>query len=563
MSARCRHPARALCSARPQGLFVTCLHRLKLFVLCCAGVCFVVTNLARAQQTEPTFDLMEFEISGNTTLPVEAVEQAVVPFLGPQRSMAQVEAARTALEKVYQQAGFLTVLVDVPEQKVEDGLVRLTVVEGRVKTLRVTGSRYFSQGFIRTTMAELAPGSVPNFNVVQAQLASLNRTEDRRVQPVLKPGSAPSSVDVELKVADQLPATASIELNNRHAAATTPWRVQASLAYNNLWQRGHGVALTAITAPARTEQSSLLVASYSVPLADEATFTGYLVASDSLVQPLNAVTVAGKGTSLGLRWSRPLPAPSLDAKTSFSHGVNAGLDYKDFETNTVTGDLGLLTPLRYMPFQVGYNATLASGAVFTTFNTQLVAAQRGLFKRTVNCADAGPADQFACSAKDAQSTFAYWRADLRHSQPVWGATRLALRAGWQMTVEPLVGNERYAIGGAESVRGYTEGAASGDRALLLGAELRSANLGGKDGWNWLRAFDDVSAYAFVEGAQVTVLNALPEQPVRTTLRGTGVGLQWRWSRRLNGQIDLAVPLDAVAEEKAREPRIHVRLQVAL
>jgi hemolysin activation/secretion protein len=514
---------------------------------------------AAAQQAgELGFDIMEFEISGNTALPTAAVEQAVMPFLGPQRGMAQVEAARAALERAYQQAGFLTVLVDVPEQRVDDGLIRLQVLEGRVRSLRVTGSRYFSQGYIRNTVAELAPGSVPNFNVVQEQLATLNRTEDRRVQPVLKPGPVPSTVDVELQVKDQLPATASLEVNNRYAPATTPWRLQLALAYNNLWQRSHSFSLTAITAPSNTDQSSLLITSYGMPWADGGSFTGYLVASDSLVQPLNAVTVAGKGLNLGLRWQLPLPPlPNI------GHSLQWGLDYKDYETSTVTGELGVFTPLRYLPFTLGYSGGYFEGNQSTTLNTQLVAAQRNLLRRSVDCADAGPADQFACSARNAQGTFSYWRGEVRHSQPVWGASRLGLRLGWQLTSDPLVGNERYAIGGAESVRGYAEAAASGDRAVLLGLQWDSPNLGGKDGWDLLSWFEEARAYAFFEAAEVRILNALPEQPVGTRLRGTGLGLQWRTGRHSNGQLDLAVPLLTQGEDRSGKARLHVRVQVAL
>lgn len=532
--------------------------RLLLAALCATWLVHGPVPAWAQPAAEPGFDIMEFEISGNTALPVEVVEQAVIPFLGPQRGMAQVEAARAALERAYQQAGFLTVLVDVPEQRVDDGLIRLQVLEGRVRALRVTGSRYFSQGVIRNTVAELAPGSVPNFNVVQGQLAALNRTEDRRVQPVLKPGPLPSTVDVELQVTDQLPATASLEVNNRYAPATTPWRLQLSLAYNNLWQRGHSIGLTAITAPSDPDQSSLLVASYAVPWADGGSITGYLVASDSLVQPLNAVTVAGKGQNLGLRWQLPLP-PSPNG----SHSLQWGLDYKDYETDTVTGDLGVFTPLRYLPFTVGYSGGLFDGQTSTTLNTQGVFAQRNVLRGTVDCADAGPADQFACSARNAQGSFSYWRADLRHSRPFWGASRLGLRAGWQLTSDPLVSNERYAIGGAESVRGYAEAAASGDRAILLGVQWDSANLGGKDGWDLLNGLDEVKAYAFVEAAEVRILNALPEQPVATRLRGTGLGLQWRTGRRSNGQFDLAVPLVTQGEDRSGRARVHVRVQYAL
>ena len=112
---------------------------------------------------------------------VPAVEQAVMPFLGPERTLADVEKAREALEKAYQSAGFLSVFVDIPEQRIEGGVVRLRVVEGRIDRLAVTGSRYYDQGFIRQGVPALAPGTVPDFNQLQAQLGALNREAGKTV----------------------------------------------------------------------------------------------------------------------------------------------------------------------------------------------------------------------------------------------------------------------------------------------------------------------------------------------------------------------------------------------
>ncbi len=112
----------------------------------------------------PHFDIWEYTVEGNTVLPNLSIETAVLPHLGPDRSMVDVEAARAALEAVYQKAGYLTVLVDVPEQQVDDGVVRLAVLEGRVGRLNVTGARYHSPGFIRKQVSELAEGTVPDFN---------------------------------------------------------------------------------------------------------------------------------------------------------------------------------------------------------------------------------------------------------------------------------------------------------------------------------------------------------------------------------------------------------------
>src|ERR1700677_2889286 len=85
-----------------------------------------------AQSTPAAFDVLELRVQGNTVLDARSVESAVYPFTGPAKHMADVEAARAALERAYHDHGFGTVFVDIPEQSVDDGVVRLRVTEGRL-----------------------------------------------------------------------------------------------------------------------------------------------------------------------------------------------------------------------------------------------------------------------------------------------------------------------------------------------------------------------------------------------------------------------------------------------
>ena len=507
--------------------------------------------------TAPAFDVFEFEVEGNTVLAVEAIERAVTPFLGPAGGMAKVEAARAALEQAYQQAGYLTVFVDIPEQRVDEGVVRLKAVEGRVDRLRVIGARYFSQGVIRQSVPELAIGATPNFNTVQKQLAGLNRSDERSVQPVLRAGLVPGTVEVDLQVKDRLPAEASLEINNKHPAATRNWRLTATGRYNNLWQRGHSLGLTLTTAPEDPRQSQVAVVNYTVPLSGDNSLALYAVSSNSLVEPLTSVSVAGKGTTAGLRYLVPLPA--LDG---YTHLFSLGVDYKDFRTRVATGDSGLLTPLRYAPAQLAYNAQLQSGEFNANLNTQAVFALRGILARQVDCAGS-QADQFTCSGQGTDGSFGYWRGDLRVNRAAWAGSQVGLRLGWQFSAEPLVGNERFVLGGVDTVRGYLESEASGDRGLLGSLEWRSANLGGAKGWLQAAWLDEWVAYAFADAGQINVLNALAEQPRHIQLRSVGFGLSWRAGKQFSGAFDVGRPLNNSSATRAGSTRVHVRLAYAL
>src|SRR5262245_53579086 len=66
------------------------------------------------------FDILEFHIDGNSLLPAEAVERAVMPHMGEGRTLRDAENARAALERRYHEAGWQTVLVTIPEQEVAD-----------------------------------------------------------------------------------------------------------------------------------------------------------------------------------------------------------------------------------------------------------------------------------------------------------------------------------------------------------------------------------------------------------------------------------------------------------
>src|SRR5262249_16409229 len=152
------------------------------------------------------FDLLEFRVLGNSVLESTEVERIVYPFLGSMKSVDDVQAARLALENAYHAKGYGTVFVDVPEQSVDQGIVRLKVTEGKRASCWVSGARYFSQRQIRNEAPEAAPGAVLHIPTLQTELEQINtQTRDRSVVPVLKAGSAPGTVDLAFKVDDRLP----------------------------------------------------------------------------------------------------------------------------------------------------------------------------------------------------------------------------------------------------------------------------------------------------------------------------------------------------------------------
>ncbi len=534
--------------------------RARCFLLMALALALLAQGLPAFAQAALQFDILEFEVEGNTRLKATQVEAAVMPFMGEKRDMAAIEGARAALEKAYQNAGYLTVFVDVPEQRIDGGVVRLAVLEGRVDRLYVTGSRYFDQGRIRAIATELAEGTVPNFNVVQQQVAALSQTPERRVQPVLRPGREPGTVEAELKVTDKLPLGGSVEVNNAAAAGTEALRAAVNLHYDNLFQRDHSLSLTALTAPMRPSQSQVLVLNYLVPLGDGDSLSFSAVNASSDIDSLGGTRVLGKGTTLGWRYG------VNRVGSNAAHGLSLGFDIKDLKEDVLTSAGTIGSPLRYAPLQAAYN-----GSWWGEWGQQQLSASatfglRPVWRQTRNdcqLADGsfGVADQFACKRRGADGGFTTIKLDWRGSTRV-GPTEWALRVAGQIASQPLVSAEQFAVGGADSVRGYAESAASADYGVLASLELRSRNLAPA----LLKAFDganlppltELVVFGFGDVARVALIEPEPGQPHRSTLLGTGVGVRLGLQPGLSLALDWARRHRDVAGRSLPTERVHVR-----
>lgn len=101
----------------------------------CAACCLAATGSGACAADMERFDIARFRIHGDTLLPSEQLERMLAPFTGPAKAYADVQAALETVEKAYQAAGYTTVQVSIPEQKLVEGEVRLMVAEASIPVL--------------------------------------------------------------------------------------------------------------------------------------------------------------------------------------------------------------------------------------------------------------------------------------------------------------------------------------------------------------------------------------------------------------------------------------------
>jgi len=496
----------------------------------------------------PRFDVWEYQVEGGTVIPRDTIERTVYPFLGPGKTIDDVEQARVALEKAFRDAGFGTVIVDLPEQDVVAGVVRLSVVQGAVDSLRVTGSRYFSLGRIKSKVPSLAKGQVPYLPDVQKELQRLNMaSRDRVITPVLRPGRTPGKLEVELKVDDELPLHASLELNDRFTNNTERLRLNANLSYDNLWQREHSVAVGYQVAPQAREQVEVFSGTYAFkPFEGDTTLTLYGLNTQSDVAAIGTLGVVGTGAIAGARATVPLPA--FPGREKLVHNLTVGLDYKDFgETIDLLGADTLNTPISYTMWSANYGGTIFGDESRSVYGLGVNFALRGM-GNTVK--------EFQNKRFLSKPNFFYLVASASHVHTLPYALELFASFDAQLADSPLISNEQFAMGGLQSVRGYFESQQFTDNGIRGGIELRTPNAVPRFAPSVEEWFNSFRLHAFIDAATGNVKQALPLQADAFTLWSAGLGFRLAAFKDLAAEFDWAVPFESAGVIDEGESRVH-------
>jgi len=477
-----------------------------------------------SQPPAPTFEIWEIQVSGNTLLDRKQIESALTPHLGPAKTAEDVQLAADAIETLYRDTGYPTVFVDIPEQNVTSGIVRLNVTEGKISRVRISGADYFTPSSIREQLKSVQVNQSLYVPGIQQDINRVNTyAPDLRVVPVLKPGRFPGDVELEIKVDDKRPVHGSVELNNFNTATTTDTRMAASIGYHNLWQMGHSFSLQTQISPEDTNEVRVFAATYLVPAVDNDRIAFYVMKSDSEISAVDDVTVVGNGTIAGLRYVFPLASSAR-----IVHSLSAGVDNKDFdEAVTQTGLDSSTTPISYNVWSLLYSSNFIAKKSTTNLGVEYAFGISGL---------GNDVKEFEAKRFNSRPNFSHLQIKY-HRVDFFGDWQLHGKLNLHVANSPLISNEQFSAGGSSSVRGYYESEALGDNGLVWGVE------GVTPMWmkprDWLQ---NLQFAAFFEGAKLKYLQALSSQESSSELVSAGLGVRVEFWKGLQLNVDSGYPL---------------------
>ncbi|MEN8133280.1 MAG: ShlB/FhaC/HecB family hemolysin secretion/activation protein [Pseudomonadota bacterium] len=190
-----------------------------------------------------------------------------------------------------------------------------------------------------------------------------------------------------------------------------------------------------------------------------------------------------------------------------------------------------------------------------------VLALRAIFNVGI---DAFSATTNASELPDGQ--FFYWLGQFQWLRRLWDSNnQVLIRSDVQLSADPLLSIEKFAIGGARTVRGYRENLLVRDSGFVASLEFRvpvfrlplpGVSKAPEDGRVYLAPFYD---FGWSE-------NTSTPTPDPKTISSIGIGLRWDPNSKVRGQLYWGYALRNVAtgaEHDLQDDGISFRLDIQL
>lgn len=426
------------------------------------------TRLAQADSLR--FAIERYEVVGNSLIANDEIQSLVSPFTGPNRQLADIQAAAKNVENSYHAQGWGAVKVVVPSQKLNAGVVQLQVIEPPLSTILVSGNKHFSERNIRRSLPNFATGKTPNTEELKAAIEDANTHPDKKLNVIFRQAEEPGAIEALIDVKDQSPSKWTLGVDNYSTDADAEIRTGVSYSHSNVFDRDHQARINVTVLPEKPDEFASVVGSYVIPFkesGDKLTLFGGASFTDGGEIGGGIIDVEGEGYVAGANYRRRLNDVKIGNST-LEHGINAGITYKHVAPNVQFLGQGpsLVPSVSIAPITIGYDARLRSESGRDT------SALIGLTTNFI-----GDADDIEETRAGAGVTFNILRGQIKHIEPLPGNWALAGTLRGQYADSPLVPLEQTGIGGLNSLRALSPRQFSDDNSYAAVLELYSPNFG--------------------------------------------------------------------------------------
>lgn len=483
------------------------------------------------QDATPKIQVASFDVQGVTLLSQAEVAQHMTQWSSRELTLEQLGEATESLAQLLRDQGYALAQAWLPPQDIQNGVVRVEVLEGVVDgesginglTLAEDSARLRTDVASAYLSSAVKPGKPLNIDALESQVRLLNDLPGvKRVQTDLKPGTLPGTTQVVAQVEDDDLVNLLLTADNHGSRYSGADRQSANINLNS--PTGYGEQVFAnLTQSSKTDSYKVgahLPIGYS-GLRMGVSYAAMDVDFD-LAQGLSVpINIASESSAASVFASYPL---QRSAQTNMD--LFASVDLKNYKNSILFG--AIENDRDITSASVGF-----SGDHIDRFSGQsrlgLTLTQGKVGLKSGSAYDYS--DSLGAKTKGAFTKLNYSLQRFQ-SLPVGGLFfNSSLNGQWANG--NLDSAEKFQLGGPEGVRAWAVGEGIGDNGWIANLELRKTLL--QPDWGRIDAFGFYDIGAITQYAKPSS-SIVYDGPNHYTLDGYGAGLNLAYGQK--GSVEL-------------------------
>lgn len=429
-------------------------------------------------------------------------------------TLSMFESINIAISRYYREKGFFLARAYIPEQKVEDGIVAINIVEGFIDQIVFSGNRLYSDEQLQELFYPLK-GEAIFLDSVEGAVFIANDFPGLKANVLFGPGLEPGSAALQVN-AEEETSKAYFTFDNYGSTFTGENRLRGNYQLYNLFGNAERIDLNGIYT-FDPQNSIYYDMAYQQPLLDNR----YLVGGS---YNANAFDVGGNLTDLGIngistilrgfmtriisrgRTARITAAVDLSLKAAESRVVDT-LDSEDKLT------------------VIGLSANYAGTSWSNSRAYQQISAKLSIgladFLGSMDSNGDGLSGRRGETQERAGGDFTKLNIDYLRVSRLTEFQSLLLRFSAQTSSDLLTSLEQFSLGGPDTVRAYPVAESLVDKAWLFSAEWQ-ADASPEIPQTWLNKLQFSIFYDYASGS---LNDPLTNDIASVSLSGLGFGIR--------------------------------------
>ena len=401
------------------------------------------------------FRLSRIEVEQDgTQLPAAALDERTAPYLRRTLAEADVNALLSELTQYAREHGYPAAAAYLPPQTHTDGTLTIRILAGRYGKITIENSAAVSDGQLKRMTYALKEGAPIEGKPLETALYNIAALGGIEAAGLLSPGTAFGTSDLTIRVKDGKRQSYVLYSENYGSKTSGRYRFGLQGTFENLTKSGDRLNLGLTLSNKDLHNYSL---SYSHPVGADGTTIGIGISrmDYELSGTFRPIGAEGTADTLSLSGTTPL---WRTAKSSLA--VTYGWDWRRLKDEYKK--LGVELKKHSSTFRLGIKGEERQYRTSWTYDLTVYAGRLG--------ADSDWARmQMRRAGTEGSFTKGVLNLNLRHE--ISDRWNISLKAQAQKAGTNLDSSEELYLGGANGVRAYPQGEASGDSGVLGNLEL--------------------------------------------------------------------------------------------